>query len=364
MKRSLIYIVVLLVVISCTKDTSAPSPIFSEGGLISFTTRVNTKTPIITELNGEQFGVYAYKFPNLTTWGTYKTAAAPDLFLNLKVTCDDAGACSYDVGDTDTDINGREQWELSKKYSYFAYYPYLSSAPSVPDSEYGILSDPYIDYSLPLSADLEVNPDDLLDIMTAKVTDWSATRGTVVRFEFYHRLFLIELYGYNFNSEMIKITDLSMTISGIRYNKARIFMDYDIPSEYSSDKWTKDDTVEFPIINQTSPITIDGNSEAELSTDKNIVLIPQKYLERIEDPYTKEIRDDESGLNVQLDLTYEITLDNKTTTRTVRRSATYNSDFIERNKYTLNVNFVGEEVLLVTANAAPWDKKDVTHIFD
>lgn len=336
--------------LSCQKQTPS-SGIFSEGGLISFSTRVETKTPIITELNGKHFGVYGYNFSNLTNWSTYKTTATPNVFYNLDVTCSAAdGSCSYVYtpasGEEET-IGGRKQWELNKRYSYFAYYPYNTTVSSLTPSAANTMNTPYVEYLLPTSS--PVNPDDLLDIMTAKVIEYSATQGTTVRFSFYHRLFCIDLYGQNFNATDINISDLSITISGIHYNKTLIYMDNEIASKPDkTEDWNTSKTITFPIISGTESTLVAANGDAtSLTGDKNIVLIPQ-----------------DSSVENADGLSIEIKFKKDNGSEYLTRSATYKVNFLEKKKYSITLNFIGNDVIMVAAAAAAWEKKDVTHTFD
>lgn len=342
------YIKYLLVIsvfaaFSCQKQNiDGHDGLYSEGGLISFSTNVKTKAPIIKDLNGKHFGVYGYSFPSLTTWGTYKVTAKPDLFYRLDVSCGDNGACSYNVN-TQTAINGREQWELNKRYAFFAYYPYNVS--SIEPSDDNVIDTPYLEYTLPISSGATVDPDNLQDVMTAKKTDHRPTSGTEVRFDFYHRLFCIDIDSQNFNTDAVTIDDLSVIVSGIHYNKTKIYMDQDVPSEPSATSgWNVSNKVTFPILTSA---TVPGSSYQVLSGDKNLVLIPQN-----------------SSLPGATGLTVEIRFRKDKNSAYTTRSATFNLNFQEFYKYTLTINFVGEDVVLVAADPAPWDSQDVTHTFD
>lgn len=353
MRRYIKYLSLLaILVVSCQKIGGSPDRIFSEGGLISFSTHVETRTPLITELNGETFGVYGYKFSNLTNWGTYKTGATPNLFYNLEVNCDEDGICEYYI-DSDTDIEGQEQWELSQRYSYFAYFPYNEDVNGLAPSASDKMNDPYLVYTLPLSSEELVNPDSMIDVMTAKVTDWSPSNGTVVRFEFNHRLFCIELYGHNFNTDEVVISDLSMTISGIRYNEATIYLDGSIPTQPSSVNWSHTDEVTFLILDSDEQTSISGSTELSLTENKLIALIPQTYKAK----YEGEVP---VGLTIRIDFKKK----DGESWNSVSREATYNIDFVEKLKYGLDLNFVGSDVILVQAEPATWDSKNIQHTFD
>jgi hypothetical protein len=342
---------------SCQKSTHTPDIPYSEGGLISFSTQVETKTPIIRDLYGKHFGVYGYNFSHLTNWGTAKATATPNVFYQLDVTCNTDGACSYNVN-TDTDINGLEQWVLNKRYAFFAYYPYGNTTNYMP-SDIKVIDDPYIDYNLPISNNSSVNPDNLLDIMTAKSTDYLATQGTIVRFNFYHRLFCIDLEGQNFNTDPVNISNLSMTISGIHYDKVRVYLDRDrmvydenlkkdifqpsIPTK--SDNWTMTSKVSFPIIGDNGKSLNISEDIVSLSGDKNIVLIPQ-----------------DSSVEGAVGLTVEIKF--KKDGVDITRQSTFKVNFEEGHKYTLTLNFIGDDVILVAAEATTWDSANVNHTFD
>lgn len=380
MRRFIQYLsLITIVVVSCQKTDNNPDRIYSEGGLISFSTRVETRAPMITELNGETFGVYGYKFPNLTNWGTYKAGATPNLFYNLPVECTEEGVCEY-YADSNTALEGQELkegknviegqllWELSQRYSYFAYYPYaaLNNVTNYKPSQLTdednnpIYGTPYIEYTLPIAEESSVDPDNMLDVMTAKVTDWSPSNGTVVRFEFNHRLFCIELNGHNFNSDDVVISNLSMKISGIRYNTAKIYMDGTLetqPLSADDGSYININNVTFPMIGADERTSISANADVSLTENKLIALIPQTY----EPKYEGEVP---VGLTIRIDFD-KINVVNKQEVRIpVSREATYNIDFIEKLKYGLNLNFVGNDVILVVAEPMTWDSKNIQHTFD
>lgn len=357
---SIIFIVSLM---SCQKQTLENDRMYAEGGLISFSSKVETKAPIIENLNEDSFGVYGYNYSSLTNWNTYKTQATPNTFYKQLIECDSNGACSYtyqpivqngveETIDPDNFINGQKKWELNQKYAFFAYYPYTaptsySGAFVLSPSEQ--INVPYIEYTLPIENGASVDPDNMLDIMTSRVLEYSATLGTVVRFVFNHRLFCIELNGNNFNETDVAISDLSMTISGIHYNKTKIYMDNSLPSESeSTNKGTY--TATFPLITADQTKIVESGKGATslsgLNGEKIIVLIPQ----------------DSSNGATKLKVEVKFKKDNADTYTT--RSSEFDINFLEGKKYSLTINFVGQKVLLVEADPLPWDSKNINHSFD
>lgn len=364
-------IITIVSLMSCQKQTLENDRMYAEGGLISFSTKVETKAPIIENLNEDSFGVYGYNYSSLTNWNTYKAQATPNTFYKQLINCDSNGACSYtyqpivknnvtETVDPDNFINGQKKWELNQKYAFFAYYPYTAptSYPSpgalVPSPAEQI-NVPYIEYTLPIKNGDSVDPDNLLDIMTSRVLEYSATLGTVVRFVFNHRLFCIELNGNNFNETEVKVSDLSMTISGIHYNKTKIYMDNSLPSESeltseSESTETGTYTATFPLITADQTKIVEpgkgATSLSGLNGEKNVVLIPQ----------------DSSNGATKLKVEVKFKKDNADS-YTIR-SSEFDINFIEGKKYSLTINFIGQKVLLVEADPLPWDSKNINHSFD
>lgn len=368
--------------LSCQKQTIEPERPSAEGGLISFSTRVHTKAPIIMDLKGENFGVYGYNYSNLSNWNTVKSKATPNEFYNLSVSGTD---CSYAYTGEDA-IGGYKPWDLNRRYSFFAYYPYVlpAGSGSLNPSKEDIYGVPYVDYTLPGTT--PVDPDALLDIMTSKVTDHSLASGPVVNLNFYHRLFCIDFVGINHNTSAVKISDLSITISGIQYNKSRIYMDRDrkindeetgteisqgsIPT--ATEGWTNSITVS-PIIPENSIIlepSIEGTEEYltevpltgnEEKKQKLIMLIPQDSRETEGLTITMKFKKDDIWYFAKPDPNDPDDPDNP---NNIPLSSTFKLNFQEGKKYTLTVNFMGDKVTLITGSIQPWEPHNVTHTFE
>lgn len=350
-----------ILTISCQKQVLPSEQPGLEGGLVTFSTYVETKAGIINDLNNETFGVYGYSFSNLTNWGTAQAQAKPNIFHNIKVTCGVNGECEYALANNPNDAtikDGLKKWDFSQRYSFFAYYPYKTDNISGSNEA----NTPYIIYTLPEPTQETgiINTADLWDVVTAKNTNYNPTlSGTIVDLEFNHRLFCIDLYGHNFNEDDIEISDVEVTISGIKYNKTQIFLDRDRTVIVHDETQNKDIEVKQPSISSKTSnwdaatfelapsVRLRGGTEAEttpLNGENNIMLIPQDYVEG------------EDGLHIKVSF--------KLGDVKKECEATYTKSFEEGQKYTLTVNFIGSQVVLVKGEAAEWDWVPVYHTFD
>ena len=354
-----------ILTISCQKQVFPSEQPGLEGGLVTFSTYVETKAGIINDLNNKTFGVYGYSFSNLTNWGTAQAQAKPNIFHNLEVTCGVNGECEYTLANNPNDAtikDGLKKWDFSQRYSFFAYYPYSSTNVS----ESNEANTPYIIYTLPEPEPEPgqeigiINTANLWDVVTAKNTNYNpALSGTIVDLEFNHRLFCLDLYGHNFNEDKITISDVKVTISGIKYNKSQIYLDRDRTVTVHDETQDKDIEVkqssipsktsnwDTAIFKLASSVELSGGSEAvttSLNGANHIMLIPQDYVEG------------EDGLNIKVSF--------KLGDNIKECEATYKKSFIEGQKYTLTVNFIGSQVVLVKGEAAEWDWVPVYHTFD
>lgn len=352
-----------ILIISCQKQVLPNDNTGLEGGLVSFSTYVKTKAGIINDLNNQTFGVYGYSFSNLTNWGTAQAQATPNVFYNLPVACAGDGSCSYVLANNPNDAtihNGLKKWNFNQRYSFFAYYPLATDSNNIVPSEITTTNIPYIVYTLPKPVNGVIDTGNLWDIVTAKNTNYNPVlSGTIVGLEFNHRLFCIDLYGHNFNNDPINISNVKVTISGLKYNKSTIYLDKD-RTVTRRDEQNKEVTVPEPSIpdktddwsgtatfNLASSVELAGGTEAKttsLNGANNIMLIPQDYV------------DGEDGVNIIVSFTRD--------GKEISLEGTYKMNFEEKQKYTLTVNFIGSQVALVKGEAAEWDRTPVYHTFD
>ena len=123
-----------------------------------------------------------------------------------------------------------EQWSLGSKYSFFAYFPMTG----VTVTDQNTVDAPRITYNLPLGTS-PIDPDDLIDLMTAYSIDQTAKGSGQVDFTFQHRLFCISVLAQNFNNDVEEddnvtteadqtISDLKLTITNLKYEALTVPM--------------------------------------------------------------------------------------------------------------------------------------------
>ena len=364
MKKLTRYLMIFLAVMtaSCEKapvdSTSTGIELVPPLGYISFRTDVATKTPIITSLKGQTFGVFGFSYSNTTDWGTARAVASPDIFQNMAVTCDENGVPSYDA---DAGIAGKQltPWNLLKLYSFFAYYPYGNSN-VVFNNE--LKTDlPIVTYTLPLDSS-PVNPDNLVDLMTAHAIDHDPVKDAVVSFneeytegapvaKFQHRLFCIEVVSQNFNDNTNElIRNPKLVISNLKYKSISV------PLQRGDSKFSPTmverpaGDITFDITETTdAAITVHAQNDpaytgpVSVSGTKNVMLIPQ---ERLEGKVVFELYNSETGVWESKSQLFESKI-----------------NFEEGKKYTLSVNFTGDAIVIVLSEAGSWEPFSVNYEF-
>lgn len=186
-------------------------PIFN--GYMQFSTEVSTRSDLATNMRGRNFGVLGYSYSYTTNWGTAMSLATPDIFYDLKVSCNANGVCTYDNDGNAANGNQLTPWDATKWYTFFAYSPWCGKGITLSDSN--ATSTPYLTYEyawLKDAADgVDINVcrnDQMFDLMTAESADNDGT--TNVGLNFKHRLFAIEVLANNYNEsefEMVQKVD-------------------------------------------------------------------------------------------------------------------------------------------------------------
>lgn len=365
------FVLLALAIASCEKpslDSSTDVELVPEAGYIRFSTGVATKAPMIENLRGKSFGVFGYTYGYSTKWENAKALARPQLFYNQEVACSGEGVCTYDINSS-VEGNQLKPWDLSQKYSFFAYYPMAAQGNGISTSGVNAVGMPTVTYALPLVTNTagEVNPDALQDLMTGYAVDKTAGDGKV-GFIFQHRLFCIEVLSQNFNTtKMVKvknengqeteveidadetISDLTLTIDNLAYESITVPM-------------MKGDSAPSTVLNSKGPVIFrllssdesvkvpsqdEGGGAVSLSGDKYIMLIPQ----------------DARQTELTGELSYKVTDSRGTTTL---ETCEFKSDlnFEEGKKYNMVLSFTGKTVIIATAKAGSWETHPVNHEFE
>ena len=335
-------------------------------GYITFNTDVATKAEIVNSLKGKSFGVYGFSYSNSTDWETTRSVSFPDVFQNMVVHCDpETGVPSYDL---DSDIAGKQltPWNLLKYYAFFAYYPYGNG--NVVGSE--MKNDvPTVTYTLPLGEN-PVNPDNLVDLMTAHSIDRDPVKNAVVGFnepyfdgtpacEFQHRLFCLEVMSQNFNDNKDeRIRTPKLIIDNLKYNKIIVPLQKgDSKFSVTAQERPSSGSLTFDISGNNGGAGGSGEEEilvyaqnseyytgpVSLSGTRNLMLIPQ---DRLSGQITFEL--------------YDAT-QNKWTAYTQNFESKIT--FEEGKKYTLSINFTGDSIVIVLSEAGSWEPFQVNYEF-
>ncbi len=346
-KFTYLLIIFAMAFISCEKigSDSEEIDLSQKAGYIKFSSSVSTKAPIITSLRGDAFGVIGFEYPNYQSWSSARSLATPNLCHELAVECDEYGSCSYD---TDPNNSGKQYmlWDLLNNHTFFAYYPLRTNNNGITISGSNNLNTPYIIYDIPLgNGENAVDPDNLLDIMTGYAVDQTVRSGEV-GFKFQHRLTCIDVIARNFNDNTQQISNLSIELNGIQYNRIKIPMQkgdsqFDVERSIKTGT-TIPATVRFNIssdeiveISKNQVIGLTGNENEE----KNIIIIPQDN---------------------HISGTAHFKNNGET------KSMTFNSEFEleEGKKYSIIINFTGDDIIVLMVESGAWEVVPVKHDFD
>ena len=303
-------------------------------GYIKFTTNVESRAPIITDMKGKSFGVIGFTYPEYQTWTSARILATPNLCHNLQVNCNEDAVCSY---------TGSMFWDLVSHHTFFAYYPIASQSNGVTISPATQKDTPFVKYQLPLRTGTPVNPDDLMDIMTASAIDQTVRSGNV-KLQFHHRLCCIEVVARNFNNDAQTISNLSVEIGGIQYNGIQVYMHKgdakfsSIPEK--SESWNVNNEVTFDILSEA--VQVGQNEVKSISDKKNIMLVPQ-------------------DATLSGTVTF---VKNGNTANPVTEAFSSDFKFEEGKKYSIIISFTGDNVVVLMVQAGLWDDKEVTYEFE
>ena len=343
------------VVTSCQQDETVEPPLDPTEDYIFFNTEVASRGELVTEMTGRNFGVMGYEYTG--DWNTVKVQAKPNLFNAQTIEWnEESGVHQY--------TPPLKTWKPGYKYTFFGYYP---EGLTVSGSE--VEGVPYLTYTLPDT------PADMKDVMTTVVYDTDNSASNSVGLTFQHRLVAMNVQARNFNTPYngnpvyIKLTDVSITYTNLKYDKVTLPMDASLP------------VARTEATNQTKAYTILQNGNLLISpTDTNtgettsvevsagqeppttLILIPQEG--------TDEANDYLKG-TVTFTFYYVDANGNKITIADVAEQPGIRTlpfdlgkSIVAGRKYALLMNFSRTSVTIAIVESGEWTDKDIDIEFE
>lgn len=366
MKRTIcLAILAVLLMTGCSKS-SATQGTEQYNGYIFFSQQVLTKAPlveVVDDLDQQKIGVVGFKYDNSTTWSEFiaKTPSpVPNVFYDATspdpVPVEEL-LCSADGSATYSPLQG---WSNTKKYAFFAFYPFTGAAGSSGSTNpryeglvnFGDAAQEKLMPAIKYTVDLNNLKASMVDVMTASsgqdlVGPSSQGGQTEVTFRLQHRLSCLGILMKNSTSGYtIEVKKVTVKIAGIQYTEALLALDG------ADHKYTQPGT---SIAEQTFELDLaadlsvgSGNTGVELS-DK-LIFIPQEQdlTATITITYTRK---DPNG--VYSDITYEnVELTPATTT------------LEEGVKHLIHLNFKDSEVTVTAITNGAWVDISVDNTFN
>lgn len=391
--RKFIYIIlaVALFATSCTNEQpfggNDELPIFR--GYMQFSTGVNTRAQLATDMKGKSFGVLGYKYSATTNWATAKPVTTPNTFYNLQVECAaNGGTCTYDAYPTDGNKSFKE-WEEGN-YSFFAYHPFGGNGISL--SNESATNTPMLTYTYgwlnPTNQDSwfeaghtvldqhkEIQTFDVIhlcdatapvyDLMTAEAIDVNGNGEGTVGLEFKHRMFALEVLAnnYNENSEGTKdarqaISNLVLTLEGLQHSTMTIPMSMQSGEPAPVYGGTAPGTRSF-VINNTSIIVPAFNETTDDGRGEGVATSVSKLGGRNDNAGYLMLIPQTTGLSGSLHWTELSNFPG-----TVSTEFTSNIEFKAGRLYQLYINYIGSGITIALIEAGAWDVYDVEHKFE
>ena len=165
----------------CSQEDGLSSMEDVKEGYIYFNSEIDSRANLVTDMAEKPFSVTAFNYTG--DWNTVKVKAAPNVFHNQLIKWEE-NKHTYDT-DATTDGNQLKKWEGGKKYTFFAHYPHVSENSNVSISGSTTEGVPYITYTL--------QPNKMVDVMTASLFDTDNTATNAVGLTFKHRLVAMDI---------------------------------------------------------------------------------------------------------------------------------------------------------------------------
>lgn len=338
----------VVTLVGCTQndmpENEKDTPIDVTKRYIHFDTNISSRGTLVTDdyLQAD-FAALGYMYRG--DWNTAKVLATPNVFGNTpqQVTYNN-GIYSY------TPI---QSW-TGNTYSFFAYYPMGNANITLFDNGTAKTSEPYITYTLPLSA----APSGLVDVMTASYIDTDVNTSPSVPMHMQHRLSCVDVglrnyYEYDDDSNpatdkvpvTIEITSLSVKLTNLMHDKAKIFLDPAVETVYS-DTLARENT--FTIVNNGSTFTVEnGKDNMKFVDNTSLLLFPQTealtgtstltYKKKYGDTYITNTETDTDTFQTTLDVDFDRPL-------------------LEGRRYYIQITFTSDAVSINIIAADEWDE--------
>lgn len=384
-------------------------PIFN--GYMQFSTEVSTRSDLATNMRGRDFGVLGYSYSYTTNWGTAMSLATPDIFYDLKVSCNANGVCTYDNDGNAANGNQLTPWDATKWYTFFAYSPWGGKGIKLSDSN--ATSTPYLTYEYAWLNDGDAisvfNNDRMFDLMTAEATDVDGSSN--VTFNFKHRLFAIEVLANNYNeSEFVmeqKVDENGnfvfdkdgkpvMVVKRDENNKPILVKDADGNAVKDESKVIKGMTLTIKGLTHTSmtiPLSMrseemknikyypSGEDAVYPLRDKEVMFYIQNTsvtVPAFNDPQSDgrgegvatsisklgSVKGDGYLMFIPQNESLDFTVNWTDAPNNFEKTISTNMNFEAGKLYQIIINFVGDGITIALIEAGAWDYKSVTHTFE
>lgn len=384
-------------------DSAVHIPLYPQSGdYIFFDAGLSSRATLLEGTLKENFSVLGYC--NTADWETTKVQASQvkyGVFDQSPLTVYYSNN-TYEYDNTDNKLNTEgntlAQWDSHKIYSFFAWYPSTLKHNGDSDSYDGdsYEGEPYIDYTW--------DSNNMVDVMTACNIDTNKEGSkTGVYLNMKHRLAALDVWARsqidakglqemlssseneddknlakNISDDAtitVKVTDLSLTIDGVLYNKAKIYLNTN-DTNLKTDTWAEGLESEYTfsgLIGDTKPVLGLFHSDADLkplcAKDKKMLFIPQ------DDPDGPDGPD--GPVKIQLNVSYQIWygegdtdfISETASTLAVTEEGCVGFDNLEERLYHyLVLTFTKSGLFVESSRSSTWDevegKTDVDHTFD
>lgn len=352
------WVVAVVTLVSCTHNDMPENekdiPIDVTKRYIHFDTNISSRGTLVTDeyLQGN-FAALGYMYRG--DWNTAKVLATPNVFGNTpqQVTYNN-GIYSY------TPI---QPW-TGNTYSFFAYYPSNNDNIKLFDGETSKTGEPYITYTLPLSAGFS----DLVDVMTASYIDTDVNTSPSVLMRMQHRLSCVDVGLRNYyeydddndpNTDKVPVTmeidSLSVELTNLMHTEAKIFLNSDVQTEYLDNEAT---TTTFTLVDGSTFTVENGKDNMKFVDNTSLLLFPQT-----------------EALTGTSTLTYKkkygdgnYIMNTETNTEIFRTELDVDFDrpLLEGRRYYIQITFTSDAVSINIVAADEWDEleEDVDYEFE